>query len=142
MKTESKYNILVVDDTETNIDILANALDTEYDVSVAMDGESALDIAHSAPPDLILLDIMMPGMDGFEVCERLKESADTAEIPVLFLTAMTEMQNKTKGFEIGAVDYITKPFEIREVEARVRTHLKLKEAKDFLANQNEILEKK
>lgn len=142
MDEAAKSTVLVVDDTEANIDILVEALDVEYEVSVAMDGQSALQAASENPPDIILLDIMMPGMDGYAVCEKLKGDAKTADIPIIFLTAMTEVQNKTKGFELGAVDYITKPFEIREVEARVKTHLTLKEAKEFLKNQNEILEQK
>jgi len=137
-----KANILVVDDTETNIDILVDALDKDYEVSVAMDGLGALEAVAANPPDLILLDIMMPGMDGYEVCQKLKSDSATIEIPVIFLTALTELESKTKGFKLGAVDYITKPFEILEVKARVNTHLTLKEAKEFLRNQNAILEQK
>ena len=111
MEEPSKCTVLVVDDTETNIDILVAALDSEYEVSVAMDGESALEIVNTDPPDLILLDIMMPGIDGYEVCRRLKSEPKTSGIPIIFITAMSEIQNKTMGFEMGAVDYITKPFE-------------------------------
>ena len=132
--------ILVVDDTEMNIDILVDALDEDYDVCVAMDGQSALTAVSDDLPDLILLDIMMPGIDGYEVCKRLKKNARTEEIPIIFITAMSELENKTKGFELGSVDYITKPFEITEVKARVKTHLSLMHAKKLLANQNEILE--
>lgn len=142
MEASTKPTVLVVDDTETNIDILVEALDEGYNVSVAMDGASALDAVEEEPPDLILLDIMMPGMDGYEVCRKLKSNDQTAEIPVIFLTALSEIKSKTKGFELGAVDYITKPFEILEVKARVQTHLTLKEAREFLKNQNEILEQK
>ncbi len=102
----SKCTVLVVDDTEANIDILVAALDSEYEISVAMDGESALETVDTDPPDLILLDIMMPGMDGYEVCRRLKSEPETSGIPIVFITSMSEIQNKTKGFELGAVDYI------------------------------------
>ncbi len=138
----SKCTVLVVDDTETNIDILVAALDSEYEVSVAMDGESALETLNNDLPDLILLDIMMPGMDGYEVCRRIKNNPKTSGIPIVFITTMNEIQNKTKGFELGAVDYITKPFEVMEIKARVKTHLSLMLAKRELANQNIILEEK
>ncbi len=132
--------VLVVDDTEANVDILVDALGDLYDVSVAMDGESAMETVAEEPPDIILLDIMMPGMDGYEVCGRLKSDPATAKIPVIFLTAMTEIENKTKGFQLGAVDYITKPFEVMEVQARLKTHLSLVMASRELEMQNEILE--
>jgi adenylate cyclase len=114
-----------VDDTESNIDILVAALDSEYDVSVAMDGESALEFVNTDPPDLILLDILMPGIDGYEVCRKLKSDQKTAGIPIIFITSMNEVENKTMGLELGAVDYITRPFEVMEVKARVKTHLSL-----------------
>ncbi len=138
----SKCTVLVVDDTEANIDILVAALDSEYEVSVAMDGESALEIVNSDPPDLILLDIMMPSIDGYEVCRRLKSEPKTSGIPIIFITAMSEIENKTRGFELGAVDYIIRPFEVMEVKARVKTHLSLTLARRELANQNIILEEK
>jgi putative two-component system response regulator len=133
-------SILVVDDTEANVDILVEALGDLYSVSVAMDGESALETVAEEPPDIILLDIMMPGMDGYEVCRRLKADPKFSSIPVIFITAMSEIENKTKGFGLGAVDYITKPFEIAEVQARVKTHLSLVLATRELERQNEILE--
>ncbi len=126
MKELSDCTVLVVDDTEANVDILVDALGELYDVSVAMDGVAALEAIAEETPDLILLDIMMPEMDGYEVCRRLKGDERYASIPVIFLTALTEIENKTKGFQMGAVDYITKPFEIAEVNARVKTHLKLR----------------
>ena len=126
MKELSDCNVLVVDDTEANVDILVDALGELYDVSVAMDGREALETIAEQTPDLILLDIMMPEMDGYEVCRKLKGNERFAQIPVIFLTALTEIENKTKGFQMGAVDYITKPFEIAEVNARVKTHLKLR----------------
>lgn len=140
MKELAECSVLVVDDTEANVDILVEALGDDYDVSVAIDGESALEAVAEDPPDIILLDIMMPGIDGYEVCRRLKQDPDLAKIPVIFLTAMTEIENKTKGFQLGAVDYVTKPFEILEVQARVRTHLSLLLAGRELEHQNEVLE--
>ncbi len=142
MKELSDCNVLVVDDTEANVDILVDALGELYEVSVAMDGESALEAVAEEPPDIILLDIMMPGMDGYEVCRRLKTEGSAAEIPVIFLSALTEIENKTKGFQLGAVDYITKPFEVLEVQARVKTHLSLVLAGRELRTQNEMLEEK
>jgi len=125
IKGLSNCTVLVVDDTEANVDILVESLDSEYEVSVAMDGESALETVNTDPPDLLLLDIMMPGIDGYEVCRRLKSEPKTSGIPIIFITAMSEIENKTKGLELGAVDYITKPFEVAEVKARVKTHLSL-----------------
>jgi putative two-component system response regulator len=134
--------VLVVDDTEANIDILVAALASEYEVTVAMDGSSALETVNNDPPDLILLDIMMPDMDGYEVCRRIKSEPKTSGIPIIFITSMNEVQNKTMGLELGAVDYITKPFEVMEVKARVKTHLSLILARRELANQNIFLEEK
>jgi putative two-component system response regulator len=142
MNKISNCTVLVVDDTEANIDILVETLGSEYEVSVAIDGEGALQIINTNLPDLILLDIMMPGIDGYEVCRRLKSEPETSEIPIVFITSMSEIQNKTKGFELGAVDYITRPFEVMEVKARVKTHLSLMLARKELANQNIILEEK
>jgi putative two-component system response regulator len=142
MKDLSACSVLVVDDTEANVDILVEVLGDLYDVSVAIDGESALQAVAESPPDIVLLDIMMPGIDGYEVCRRLKADQRYAMIPVVFLTAMTEIENKTRGFELGAVDYVTKPFEVLEVQARVKTHLSLVLARRELERQNEILEVK
>jgi putative two-component system response regulator len=142
MKPLRECLVLIVDDTESNVDILVEALGEDYEVAVAMDGPTALELAAEHVPDCILLDIMMPGMDGYEVCRRLKADPTTAEIPVIFLSAMTEIDNKTKGFTLGAVDYVTKPFEILEVKARIETHLSLRLARLALARQNEILESK
>ena len=141
MREETRRTVLVVDDTEANVDILVEALSDEYDVAVAMDGPSALDAVAHEPPDLVLLDIMMPGMDGYEVCSRLKEDGRD-ELPVLFITALGDMASKAKAFEAGGVDYITKPFEIQEVKARVRTHLSLLEARRKIRKHNEELEEK
>ena len=142
MKELSNCTVLVVDDAESNIDVLVSVLDSEYEVSVAMDGESAMEAVNLDPPDLILLDIAMPGMNGYEVCQRIKSEPETSKIPIIFITSMDEIDNKTKGFELGAVDYITKPFEVMEVKARVKTHLSLTLARRELANQNIILEEK
>lgn len=130
----SQMRVLVVDDVETNVDILVEALGDDYRVSVAMDGESALDIIEEEPPDIILMDIMMPGIDGYEVCERLKSKTATRDIPVVFLTALSEEDNEAKGLALGAVDYITKPFRAAIVKARVKNHLELKQHKDHLEN--------
>jgi len=125
--------ILIVDDTPENIHILMETLKDDYLITVAINGEKALKMAAKAPiPDLILLDIMMPGLDGYEVCYRLKGDTKTENIPVIFITALSEVESKNKGFNLGAVDYITKPFEPLEVLARVRTHLELKQHRDNL----------
>jgi len=125
MNTSSKHNILVVDDTAANVDIIVDALSNDHDVSVAMDGESALEIVESNPPHLILLDIMMTGMNGYEVCRCLKTNLRHRKIPVIFLTAKSKVEDETKGLELGAVDYITKPLSLPIVKARVKTHLAL-----------------
>lgn len=134
-----KPTVMVVDDTETNIDILVDILDDEYEVSVAMDGESALQGVAEDPPDLILLDIMMPGMDGYEVCRRLKENDKTRDIPVIFVTAMNDVEDETRGFDTGGVDYITKPVSPPIVLARVKNHLALEAARRTLKEQNQEL---
>lgn len=133
----SKSVVLVVDDRESNIDILVDVLGEDYKVRTAYDGKSALEDVRKIKPDLILLDIVMPGLSGYEVCRALKSNAETSDIPVLFLTAMTELKNISMGFELGAVDYITKPFEIVEVQARVKTHLSLKIANELLKREHE-----
>jgi putative two-component system response regulator len=138
----SQCTVLVVDDNKNNIEIVINSLDGICDVSAALDGSSALKLVTESPPDLILLDIMMPGMDGFEVCRKLKSSTPFASIPVMFMTGMAEIQYKSKGFACGAVDYIVKPFDPAEVIARVKTHLYLSIARKELKNQNELLEQK
>jgi putative two-component system response regulator len=134
--------VLIVDDAKTNIDVLIQALGNEHKLAVAMNGKKALEHARNNSLDLILLDIMMPEMDGFEVCRKLKENAATRDIPIIFITAMDKSSKKTEGFEIGAVDYITKPFDVVEVKARVKTHLKLKLSQEALQKQNTILEEK
>ena len=142
MKKLSECTVLIVDDTEENIDILVEALGDDYDLSVTMDGNSTLEYAKAENPDIILLDIMMPGISGYDVCSKLKGDPATAEIPIIFLSAMTDIESKKKGFELGAVDYITKPFNVYEVQARVNTHLSLVLAKRALSMQNVLLEKR
>lgn len=132
----TKQKILIVDDTPVNINLLGESLQDNYDLLVATNGHDAIRLAQESPtPDLILLDIMMPGLDGYEVCKRLKKSVLTAKIPVIFVTAMGENENEAKGFEVGGVDYITKPISPIIVRARVQTHL-------ALYDQNRELEKK
>ena len=128
-------SVLVVDDSPKIVDLLVNTLKDEYRLEIAQSGPKALDYAEKYHPALILLDIMMPEMDGFEVCCRLKEAPETKDIPVVFLTAMSETDDKTRGFEMGAVDYITKPFRPAEVKARVRAHLALKEMREEIQRQ-------
>lgn len=139
MVRSAKQTILIVDDVETDVDTLVETLGDDYEIAVALDGVSALESLRSHPPDLILLDILMPGMDGYEVCRRIKAGAGTASIPIIFLTALTETPDKVTGFTLGAVDYITKPFDIQEVKARVTTHLALKAAIGRLEQQNQLL---
>lgn len=125
--------ILVVDDTPANLRILTELLRSDYTIRVATSGEVALTLANTPPhPDIILLDIMMPVMDGYEVCRRLKAEAATADIPIIFVTAMTDADDEAKGLDMGAVDYITKPFNPRLIKGRVRNHLDLKKHRDNL----------
>lgn len=129
--------VLIIDDTPANVGILVEQLeDHGVRVAVAQDGEEGLARAEFAQPDLILLDVMMPGIDGFETCRRLKASGRTREIPVIFMTALADTHDKITGFSVGGVDYITKPFQIEEVLARVTTHLVLRSAQKRLAEQN------
>lgn len=138
MKERTRPSILVVDDNKANIDLLVFALKEAYDISVAMDGETALEDAPIVLPDLILLDILMPNMDGYEVCRRLKLDARVQQIPVIFITAMNQPTDETKGFALGGVDFITKPVNPSVVRARVRTHLALRAAHTQLEAQNQL----
>ncbi len=136
-----KQTILVVDDTPDNITLLCGLLGDQYKNKVATNGQKALQIAFAEPhPDLILLDIMMPGMDGYEVCRQLQANPATSTIPIIFLTAKSQDEDETMGFELGAVDYITKPITPAILMARVQTHLALKQARSFLQKQNDLLE--
>ncbi|MDR3164682.1 MAG: response regulator [Synergistaceae bacterium] len=137
-----KSKVLIVDDTDLNIDILVDALGGRYDLFTALDGESALAQVKMNFPDIILLDVVMPGMSGYDVCAKLKANPSTADIPIIFLTAMTDINDKARGFELGAVDYMVKPFAILEVQARLDVHLSLLNARKALRRQNEILEMK
>jgi len=126
--------IFIVDDTELNVNVLMDLLDEKYDILASLDGESALEIIQEEKVDLILLDIMMPGIDGFEVCKRLKQDPKTSDIPIIFITSKTDDDSIEKAYEIGGVDYITKPFRAREVLSRIENHLSLKEKSDYLQN--------
>ena len=137
-----RHTILIVDDTPQNLAVLGELLKPHYRVRAANSGENALRVASSEPqPDLILLDVMMPEMNGHEVLRRLRENANTKDIPVIFITAMTAAEDEEFGLELGAVDYITKPFNPSIVLARVHTQLELKEARDRLARENDWLER-
>ena len=126
MTDNSKGDILAVDDTPASLKLLTDLLKAEgYRVRSAINGQLALQAAASAPPELILLDINMPGMNGFEVCQRIRAKPETADIPIIFISALQETAEKVKGFELGAVDYVTKPYQREELLARVRTHLEL-----------------
>ena len=136
----SVMKVLLVDDTPANIDVLKKTLQPEgYEISIAPNGKIALSIVGRVMPDLILLDVMMPEMDGFETCRRLKENPATRDIPVIFITAKTETEDIVKGFELGGVDYIAKPFRREEVCARARTHLLLRASGKKLEAQNQKL---
>lgn len=143
LNIEEIGTILVVDDNPTNLQVLYQALcDRGYDVLVEMDGESGIELVQSSPPDLILLDVMMPGIDGFETCRRLQADPLTREIPIIFMTALSDTVDKVKGLSLGAVDYISKPFQQEEVLARIKVHLKLRRLTLQLAQQNQQLEER
>ncbi len=128
-----KYELLIVDDEPVNIKTLAESFRNAYRVRFATNGQDALRIAHSdAPPDLILLDIHMPGMDGYDVCRELKQNPATESIPVIFLSARNQAEDEAQGLELGAVDYIVKPFNLPIVQARVQTQIQLKSQRDML----------
>lgn len=130
------HTILVVDDNPNNLGVVVDYLETfEFRILTARDGETGLSRAEQAQPDLILLDVMMPGIDGFETCRRLKSNTATQNIPVIFMTALAEAKNKVAGFEVGAVDYITKPIQQEEMLARIKTHIRLRELTDKLEEE-------
>jgi len=131
---DRKIRILAIDDEEIYLHAIVGLLADTYKIIIALSGEQGLKLAQSdPPPDLILLDVMMPDMGGFEVCRQLKSDPRTKDIPVVFLSALEEVENKTKGFEVGGVDYITKPFQGEEVQARVKTHIENQELHRRLA---------
>lgn len=137
---DKKANILIVDDTPANLRLLADLLSFEdYVVRPVKSGELAIKAAMAACPDLILLDIMMPKMNGFEVCEHLKKEASTRDVPIIFISALSEVKDKVKALNAGGVDYVNKPFQADEVLARVRTHLALSQMQIELSEQNEKL---
>ncbi len=128
---------MVVDDNPTNLSVLVNLLrDVGLRVLVAVDGESAIEQTEYVKPDLILLDVMMPGIDGFATCQILKSKSDTAKIPIIFMTALSETVDKVRGLSLGAVDYVTKPFEHEEVLVRIRTHMTLAKQRQMIETQN------
>jgi diguanylate cyclase (GGDEF)-like protein len=139
----SKADILVVDDTPVNLRLLSNLLSEQgYEVRKAINGKMALTAVHTAPPDLILLDVMMPDLSGYEVCTHLKQNQETAQIPVIFLSALNDVNDKVKGFTVGGADYITKPFEYEEIVVRVNNQLALKTAEQQLWQLNAELEER
>ena len=132
--------ILIVDDTPANLGVMVGHLEAQgYRVLIAQDGEEGLQRAELTHPDVILLDAMMPGPSGFEVCRRLKSRSSTRDIPVIFMTSLTATRDKVSGFAAGAVDYVTKPLQVEEVIARIETHLKLHAAQTQLEEQNALL---
>lgn len=135
--------LLIVDDNPKNIELLGNVLsENNFEVEYALDGEEALNILEEDEFDLILMDIMMPNMDGFETCKRIKQMKGKSEIPLIFLTAINETESISRGFELGGVDYLTKPFNTEELLARVNTHISLKKSRDELSELNQSLEEK
>lgn len=137
----TKSTILIVDDTPVNVAVLAEHLVGHgFSVMVAQDGEEGIERAQFAPPDLILLDVMMPGIDGFETCRRLKSREATKDIPVIFMTALSSIGDKITGYQVGGVDYVTKPFHTEEVLARINTHLSLQAMRRQLVAQNRQLQ--
>ena len=143
MSKESMSNILIVDDTPANLEILGGMLRGHgMKIRVAPDGRHALAAMERSAPDLVLLDINMPGMDGYEVCARMKASERLANVPVIFLSARTELEDKVKAFQVGGVDYVTKPFQFEEIMARVEAHLNLQRLQQALKQLNEDLEER
>jgi CheY-like chemotaxis protein len=129
---KARPSLLIVDDEPVNIDLLLDTFEHDYEVLAATDGKAALETARREQPDLILLDILMPGIDGYEVCRRLKGNRETQNIPVIFITALGDGSDEVRGLELGARDYLTKPIDPSSVKARVHNQLKLKYAKDKL----------
>tara|TARA_R110002110_G_scaffold36071_19_gene120873 strand:- start:6240 stop:7163 length:924 start_codon:yes stop_codon:yes gene_type:complete len=129
---ETQPKILIVDDEQLNIEVLCDVLEEDGEMLFALNGETALQLAQEEMPDIILLDVMMPDMDGYEVCRRLKGNSATSHIPVIFVTALSQVADETKGLELGATDFITKPVSPPVVRARVKNHIELKRYRDFL----------
>lgn len=137
----NKMHVLVVDDNPQNLKVLGNVLkeSKDYSLAFAMSGEEALEYTKKIIPDMILLDVMMPGMNGFEVCEKLAACPETEDVPVIFITAKSEPEDIVKGFNVGGVDYVTKPFNEAELLVRINTHMELKQARDLLEEKNKEL---
>lgn len=142
LSDEGRKTILIVDDVGTNIDVLAYCLGEDYRISAAQDSHLALESLQEVKPNLILLDLFMPEIDGFQFCTAVKSDPDNQDIPIVFITSASDASTLSKAFGLGAVDYITKPISPLEVQARIRTHLMLKAAEEALRQQNQILEKK
>ena len=138
----NRPTVLLVDDEPFNLSLLDEILNKNYTIQKASNGQEALDLAFASPPDLILIDVMMPNMDGFEVCRRLKKNAGTMHVPVIFITAKNEIRDEELGFTVGASDFIHKPISAPIVAARVRAHLKIKLMQDYLRSENKMLIKK
>lgn len=137
-----KHRILIVDDEPANIQLIAKILDkNEYNISYAEDGLTAIEMARHTTYDLILLDVIMPDMDGFAVCKMFQDDEELKDIPVIFLTARSDIEDVIQGFKIGAVDYVTKPFNDLELTARIRNHLELKSRRDTLRTELNFREK-
>ncbi|HZW25504.1 MAG TPA: response regulator [Gallionella sp.] len=134
--TSKRPTVLVVDDEPFNLSLMDEILNRSYNVLKAGNGPEALELAFAQPPDLILIDVMMPNMDGFEVCRQLKGNAATMHVPVIFITAKNEIKDEELGFSVGASDFIHKPISVPIVTARVRTHLKVKLMQDYLRSEN------
>ena len=137
----AKPTVLVVDDAADNLEVISGLLKDLYRVKVADNGAKAIEIVRSGPPDLILLDVMMPELSGYEVCRQLKSDPATRDIPILFLTALASAEDESKGLELGAEDYITKPVSPGILRARVKTHLRIKAVADFLRDKSAYLER-
>lgn len=137
---QEKPLILIVEDTIANIKILVGSLKSAYDIGVATNGEDAISYLKDHTPDLVLLDILMPEMNGYEVCQIMKQDETTKNIPIIFISALHEVSDKSRGFKMGAVDYITKPFEVPEVMARIKTHIELKRTREVLEKKNRQLD--
>jgi len=138
---QSRSTLLIVDDTETNVDILVELLSDLYEIVVALDGERALEILEEQKVDLILLDIMMPEIDGYEVCKRVKQNEKIYDIPIIFITAKTDEESIEKAYEVGGMDYITKPFKPKELFARIKTQLHIRALIEELENSKSELKR-
>ncbi|WP_411838895.1 diguanylate cyclase [Paracoccus sp. ME4] len=132
---ESRPTILVIDDEPANIEIVSAVLEEDYDICFALSGEQALEVAHASRPDLILLDVVMPGMDGYQLCRLLKADPQLCDVPVIFATALGDDEAELRGLAVGAIDYVTKPIRPATLQRRVRNHVQMKRMRDQLAEQ-------